>query len=194
VERIHAEEDGCVETASAAAVDPAREVERAIALAYRSLSRRDRTEAELRTALERRGLGADAIDVAVAEVAAAGYLDDAGYARRFAEDRRSLDGWGPERIARDLERRGVAGELIEAAIGDGGAGAEELDRALGVLAERLPAPPQTDRERQRAWSMLVRRGYPAELAYEAVREHARATSHVAASPTGEEVARSRPQD
>ena len=34
-------------------------------------------------------------------------------------------------------------------------------------------PPCDDRERDRAWRMLVRKGYEPELAYEAVRQHAR---------------------
>ena len=34
------------------------------------------------------------------------YLDDAAFARRFAEDRRNLDGWGSERIERRLAELG----------------------------------------------------------------------------------------
>ena len=33
------------------------------------------------------------------------------------------------------------------------------------------APPRDDRERERAWQLLVRRGYETEIAYEAVRRH-----------------------
>ena len=39
-----------------------------------------------------------------------------------------------------------------------------------LLEQRLP-PPRDDRERDRAWRLLVRRGYESELAYEAVRRH-----------------------
>lgn len=99
-------------------------------------------------------------------------LDDARYARRFAEDKRELERWGPERIARDLERRGVAAELIEAALGNRSRDSE-LSAAVGLLEDRMP-PPHDDRQRDRAWRLLVRRGYPAELAYEAVRTCERA--------------------
>ena len=111
---------------------------------------------------------AQAIDDAVAELTAAGFLDDARYARRFAEDKRQLEQWGSDRIARDLRRRGIAPDLIEAALCDRSREAE-LDTALLVLERRFPAAPGDDRERDRAWRLLVRRGYDAELAYEAVR-------------------------
>ena len=41
----------------------------------------------------------------VAELRHLGYLDDARYAQRFAEDRRTLDAWGAERIERRLLAR-----------------------------------------------------------------------------------------
>ena len=148
-----------------------REHERAIELAYRAVGYRERTVAELRAFLERKRVGPCAIDEAVAELSESGFLDDARYAHRFTEDKRELERWGSERIARDLQRRGVASELIEAAIGSRSR-ESELASALLVLEGRL-APPGDDRERDRAWRLLVRRGYEAEIAYEAVRRHER---------------------
>ncbi len=144
------------------------EDERAIQLAYQALGRRERTVAELRTLLERKRVEPAAIDTAVTELRRAGWLDDARYAKRFAEDKRTLDHWGSERIARDLRRRGVAPEHVEAAVASRGR-TDELATALLVLQQRLSVPPDDDRERNRAWRLLIRRGYEAELAYEAVR-------------------------
>ena len=148
------------------------ESERAIDLAWRAVGIRERTEAELRAYLERKRADPAAIEVAAQELRRVGYLDDASYARRFAQDKRQLERWGNERIARDLRRRGVAPEHVEAALEGQGFQAQLLS-ALELLAERLPAAPADERERGRAWSLLVRRGYAAELAYEAVREHSR---------------------
>src|SRR4051794_38435275 len=133
-------------------VQPERE--RAIDLAYRAVGARDRTVAELRTCLERKRVEPEAIDEAVAELVEAGFLDDARYARRFAEDKRALDRWGSERIARDLRRRGVGPDLVEAAVASQDRGAE-LETALLLLDARFPEPPANDRERDRAWSLLV---------------------------------------
>ena len=148
--------------------DPAAQ-RRAVEAAYRAVSRRELTQSELRAALERRRHGEQAIEAAVAELREAGYLDDAGYARRFADDRRRLDRWGAERIAEDLARRGVARAHVEAALAEAPEDAE-LEAACGLLAERC-APPRDDRERARALALLLRRGYPSDLAYEAVRRH-----------------------
>jgi regulatory protein len=149
--------------------DRIRERERAIQLGYRAVGYRDRTVAELRTFLERKRVEPEAITAAVEELSSAGCLDDARFARRFAEDKRELERWGSERIARDLHRRGIAPDLIERVVTDQSREAE-LATALLLLEQRMPAP-RDDRERDRAWRLLIRRGYDVELAYEAVRRH-----------------------
>ncbi|MDQ4026068.1 MAG: RecX family transcriptional regulator [Actinomycetota bacterium] len=150
----------------------ASEEQRALALAQTALSARDRTESELRSILERKRVEPEAIDYAVDELKAAGLLDDARFAQCFAEDKRVLERWGPERIERELRRRGVPAELVEGAMRERERG-QELSAALELLAERMPQPAASDRERDRAWRLLVRKGYDTELAYEAVRAHGR---------------------
>lgn len=159
---------------------PERETERAIQLAYRAVGYRERTVAELRTFLERKRVEPAAIDDAVVELSRAGFIDDARYAQRFAEDKRELSGWGSERIARDLHRRGVAPDLVDAVVA-GRSLDSELASALLVLEQRMAAPGD-DRERDRAWRLLIRRGYQSEIAYEAVRRYEQAAGderHVA---------------
>jgi regulatory protein len=148
------------------------ERERALDLAYNALSARDRTVTELRAHLERKRVEPAAIDAAVAELTNAGYLDDARYARRFAEDKRALARWGSERIARDLHRRGVSDEVVAATLADQRP-RDELEAALDLLTDRVPTPLPDNRARDRAWRLLVRKGYAPELAYEAVRAYSR---------------------
>jgi regulatory protein len=147
--------------------------ERAIDLAYKAVARRDLTVAELRTRLERKHVPPEAIDEAVAELQETGFLDDARYARQFTEDKRELDQWGSERIARDLHRRGIAPHLIEEVVATRSRDSE-LRTAILLLEQRHPDAPQDDRERDRAWQMLVRRGYTPEIAYDAIRAYQRA--------------------
>ncbi len=149
------------------------ESERAIDLAYKAVARRDLTVAELRIRLERKHVAPEAIDEAVAELQDTGFLDDARYARQFAEDKRELDQWGTERIAMDLRRRGVAPQLIDAAVSNHSRDSE-IRTALLLLGQRYPHAPEDDRERDRAWQMLVRRGYSPEIAYDAIRAWERA--------------------
>lgn len=150
--------------------------ERALELAFRHLGRRDRTEAELRRHLAAKDAGEAETDAAIAEVARMGYLDDARYARTFAEDRRKLDGWGTERIERRLLELGVDGEHVAAALGDRD-GAGELEAALELLRRRFRDDVLGgQRERERALGMLVRKGYELELAYDAVRAFERSAA------------------
>ena len=150
--------------------------ERALELAFRHLGRRDRTEAELRGHLAAKDIGEAEADAAIAEVVRMGYVDDARYARTFAEDRRNLDGWGTERIERRLLALGVDREHVAAAVGARD-GADELAAALELLRRRFRGePPAGERERERALGMLVRKGYELDLAYDAVRAFERAAA------------------
>jgi regulatory protein len=122
----------------------------------------------------------DLIDEVVVELQRTQVLDDARYAERFTEDHRSLMGWGPERIEQDLARHGIPEELIAPALAQRSR-EDELTAACGLLADRFAALPD-DRERNRAWQLLVRRGYDAELAYDAVRAHAAWVESLARPP------------
>jgi regulatory protein len=153
------------------ALDPEARLQHARDLAWRALNRRDRTVAELARTLAAKRVEPAAIEVVISELCEQGYLDDARFARRFAEERRRLDGWGAERIERRLRALGVDEELIAAAVGERTLD-EELDAALAILRRRFPDPPATPRERDRALGTLLRKGYELELAYDAVRRHA----------------------
>ncbi|MEJ7824754.1 MAG: RecX family transcriptional regulator [Solirubrobacteraceae bacterium] len=151
-----------------------RRRQRALDLGYRYLGKRDRTEAEVRRHLEAKDVDETSIEHAVQVLMRQGYLDDARYARTFAEDRRRLDEWGPERIERKLLGLGVDSELVSAAVAARDA-AGELDAAVALLRRRLgDALPATERERERALGILARKGYDLELAYDAVRAVSRA--------------------
>ena len=144
-------------------------LETALQRAYRYLGHRDRTVAELRRYLLGKDVSEDLAEAAIEGLVAQGYVDDARFARQFAEDRRRLDSWGGERIERRLRELGVGRADIAAALAVADAGTGEVDAAVAFLRRRFPAPPETDRDRDRALGMLVRRGYDLELAYDAIR-------------------------
>jgi regulatory protein len=149
-------------------VDPAARLQHALDLAYRYLGHRDRTVTEIRRHLEAKRVEPATIDEAVDTLVEQGYLDDARFAQRYAEDRRNLDAWGSERIERRLRDAGVPAEHIEAALGTQSTD-EARVAAIDLLRRRFPAPPSDDRARERALGLLVRRGYDLDLAYDAVR-------------------------
>ncbi len=145
--------------------------ERALALAYAYLNRRERTEAELRRHLEARGVKEASVDAALATLGDQGYLDDARFARLFAQDRRHLDQWGSDRIRRALLERGLDRDLVEDTLSQAPP-EDELERARAVLRRRFPSLPLDLRDRERALGVLLRKGFDSELAYEAVAGHA----------------------
>lgn len=106
---------------------------------------------------------------ALARLSEAGALDDERFARRYAEDKRELRGWGPERIAEALRARGISAERIEAAVAAEDV-ESQIERATAVLAER-GASCESEPDRGRALALLVRRGFPAEVGYSAIRRH-----------------------
>lgn len=136
------------------------------ALSY--LSKRDRTESQVRHKLARAGIPGPTVEDVLRRLRELEYVDDERFARTYAEDRRSLDGWGGERIARGLREAGIPEELVASTL-DARERDDELSGAIEVLDRKLGAPPADDRDREKALGLLVRRGYELDLAYDAIR-------------------------
>ena len=172
--------------------DPLPAVERALSLAYAHLNRRDRTVAEMRAHLHRRGIDDGVARAAVDELGAQGYLDDGRFAHLFVQDKRHLEQWGNDRIRRALLGRGIPEDVADAALSEdqpaagagtggalGGAQPGESERALAVLERRFPGGLSGRRESDRALAVLLRKGYEYELAVDALGEHRRRLGEVA---------------
>ena len=138
--------------------------EAAFERALEALSRKELTSGELVAWLGGRGFAAGEIEDAVERLIAAGMLDD----ERFAADKRELAGWGPERIRLALGERGLDRSQIEAVLATDGR-STQLERAIELL-DRRGERPVDEPSRGRALAYLARRGYDAELAYDAVRD------------------------
>jgi regulatory protein len=136
-----------------------------------TLGQRERTTAELESWLAERGYAPAEVEAAIERLTAIGELDDERFARRYAEDKRELRGWGADRIREALVAKGLDRATIDAAVG-GAAADEELARAIALL-ERRGRPAVDEASRTRALGFLARRGYESELAYEAVRVYER---------------------
>ncbi len=186
--------------AEAADADPAaREQARqkALDLSYAFINRRERTVAEVRSQLERKGVSEANADAAVETLIEQHLVDDERFAQLFVSDKRELERWGVERIRRGLSARGIDRALAERALAAADAvdldppcaercdanldppraehcagRSGELSRALELLRRRFPDPPRERRDRDRALGMLLRKGYEHELALDALTAHA----------------------
>lgn len=154
------------------AIDPALRLQHALDLAFRFLGQRDRTVLEMRRFLERKRVEPCAIDEALTRLEQENYLNDARFAQQFADDKRLLEDWGADRIERRLLALGVPLKLVRDAV-EARDRSGELDAACTLLRRRFPALRDDPGERRRAYGVLVRKGYDEELAWDAIRAHAR---------------------
>jgi regulatory protein len=152
--------------------DPSVRLQHAYEIAFRFLGHRDRTVAEVAAFLEKKGVRPAVTEEVLADLQRQGYLDDAGYAARLAEDKRELEGWGAERIERRLLAAGVDRDLVRETLGERTRD-DELEAALGLLRRRFPGSLEDPREAQRAFGVLARKGFEPELAGDAIRAHRR---------------------
>jgi regulatory protein len=132
------------------------------------LARRDHTVAELRRALLERGHEPAEVDEAIERLRRERYLDDQGYAERFARSRLAHHGLGRTRIRQALRQRGVARGESEAGLQTA---LHELDESTVVdqLARRYwkqHAHVEPERRLPRLWAFLLRRGFAAGLVKE----------------------------
>jgi regulatory protein len=142
-------------------------LDESLSLALKALSRKERTVAEMGSWLQARGVDSDEVEAVVSYLAEDGTLDDRRFAVRYAEDKRELSGWGEDRIRLALAKRGVPEDHIAEALEAGDD--DEVARAIAVLRGRGGSLCDA-LERNKAFGFLVRRGYNAEVAYEAVRK------------------------
>lgn len=156
-------------------LDPELRLQHALDLAFRYLGPRERTELEMRRYLEGKRVEPAEIEQALDSLREQGYLDDARFARQFAEDKQLLEEWGADRIERRLATLGVAPEIVREVVGARGREGE-VEAAIALLRRRFPALDDDPREQRRAVGVLVRKGYDGELAWDVVRSHARGGS------------------
>lgn len=157
---------------AAHALDALRVYDRRTALldrALRLLAVRGRTTSELSRKLNRstdRPLPDD-VRWVIQVLAERGYLDDARFANQFVRDQAAARGWGKERLRKELRRRGVAGAQIESALADAKDDAALDDtRAARAVAEkwrRTHAARDPQRDRQRLYGFLARRGFSPDV-------------------------------
>jgi regulatory protein len=115
-----------------AALTQAADTEAAHNVALRTLAVRGRSTYELKRRLREKGHSSRSIDVVVTRLESSGLLDDREYSVHFAEVR-SGRGFGPARLSADLQRRGVARPVAEAAV------QEALDRTAFDVMETARA-------------------------------------------------------
>jgi len=142
---------------SAPATPPPTAYQRAL----RRLARRDHSVAELRRALLERDHPPVEVEAAIERLRRERYLDDTGFAERFARSRMARQGLGRLRVRQGLRQRGVERAATDTGIA---LALREVDEreVLDGLARRYwrqHARVEPARRLPRLWAFLLRRGF-----------------------------------
>ncbi|HEY6278123.1 MAG TPA: regulatory protein RecX [Streptosporangiaceae bacterium] len=148
--------------------DPA---EAARQICLRLLTAAPRTRAQLATALRKRQIPDEVADDVLGRFADVGLIDDAAFAQAWVDTRHHGRGLARRALSAELRQRGVADDEVRTAVGSLGP-QDEAAMARQLIARRVAATrgrPLPARVRHLI-GVLARKGYPAGLAYQVVRE------------------------
>jgi regulatory protein len=135
---------------------------KALASAFRTLTYRDHSEAELRRKLQDKGFSGGEVEAVIEKLRRLGYLDDKRFAEQWAESAiRNGRGYGP-RLRIELLRRGVPDSLITDVLAKLEDDYGEKETLAALAARKFsgfdPASAD-DREKRRVINYLRRRGF-----------------------------------
>ena len=130
---------------------------RATLRAMHILERTDKTEAQLRRKLEESEYPKEAVESAIAYVTSYGYLDDRRYAEHYIEWKKQ--GKGKARLKMELVQKGISREIIEEVLEWTDFGeTREMIRQI-ILKKRKTDIPMNEKEKQRIYGFLMRKGF-----------------------------------
>ncbi|EOS61551.1 hypothetical protein C814_01473 [Anaerotruncus sp. G3(2012)] len=147
-----------VDTESLETLSAEAELKKAKEKALNLLSYKEYTTKQLTDRLKRH-TDEESAEQAVARMEELGLLDDDDYAERFARDLSERKKFGILRIRQEMRQRGLTNEQIEYATSLLRSDPEEKMRE--IIARKYPLAYEDEKVRRRAFSALMRMGYPA---------------------------------
>ncbi|MGE5750889.1 MAG: regulatory protein RecX [Nitrospirota bacterium] len=141
--------------------DNDKEYTRAKNIAYRYLSYRPRSCAEVEKKLRDQGFGDVIVHAVLSNLIRLGYIDDEKFADQWAQSRVRLRGLGRRRIEQELRAKGVDRETAHRALADVLTADLEIQTARKVAERKLTTMRTLDREtrRRRLAGFLERKGF-----------------------------------
>ena len=141
---------------------------RATLRAMHILERTDKTEAQLRKKLEESEYPKEAVESAIAYVTSYGYLDDRRYAEHYIEWKKQ--GKGKARLKMELVQKGISREIIEEVLESTDFGETREMIRLIILKKRKTNIPMNEKEKQKLYGFLMRKGFPSSDILAVMRE------------------------
>ena len=136
--------------------------------ALRFLEARQRSAAEVRRRLLVHGYRAEMVEGAIERLVELGMLDDAAFARAWVESRDRARPRGERALRQELRTKGIDRVVIDETIDERDVERPDADEEAGRrLLERhasaLARVPDARARRQRAYALLARNGFDADL-------------------------------
>jgi len=148
--------------------------------ALEALARGAKSTRDLGRWLAQRDHAPEDVSAVLARLTERGLLNDADYAVLFTRSRATTRGMSCRRIAAELAKRGVARELVDAAITEVMADESIDERAIVEAAAakkfRALAKLEPDVQRRRLYGFLARKGFAPDLVRETVAKFTRPSS------------------
>lgn len=152
-------------------VPPADPVNVGRNILIKQLTAGPRTRLQLETAMRKRLVPQDVIDSLLDRFEELGLVNDAAFADAWVRSRHESRGLAPRALARELQVKGVAPELIAEAVETLDADQQEA-RARELVEKKLASVAGLRRDQQvrRLTGMLARRGYSPSLCMKVVKD------------------------
>lgn len=132
------------------------------------LSYRQRSVDEIKKYLDKRGYSEHKNSV-VSRLAGVGLLDDRSFAESWVRERSAGRGYGSRRLRMELARLGIERELVEGALEREYPPESESECAARIAINKAgKLPGENNDKRQKIYGFLIRRGFPGNIAKEAV--------------------------
>ena len=147
------------------AIQLAGEKQTALDKALTHISASMKTERDIRDFLRRKGYLQDVSDYVVEKMKGYGFLDDAAYAKAYAESAGKRKGGRLIRL--ELKWKGVSDEAIDGAL----EGAEESGAAEAALARYMRGKPSDQKTMQKAYMHLLSKGFDYDTAKDALKAY-----------------------
>jgi regulatory protein len=144
-------------------------VEKEYNQALNYLSYRPRSQAEVSTYLQKRGVPEIQIDIILDRLENVGLVDDAAFARYWVDNRERFRPRGLRGLRYELQTKGIDNEVIDEALASVDPSASAY-RAAGKKAQQLRNLEESVFER-RLVEYLARRGFAYDIAQEVARRH-----------------------
>ncbi len=142
-----------------------KDLRRAKNIAYRSLSLRPRSRAEVVRKLKEKGFSELLVDAVLQDLDRFGYVNDREFALQWTRSRIRLRGFGRRRIEQELREKGISREYIAEALSASFEDSSEFDLAVREAEKKLKTLARfgPDVRRRRLAGLLERKGFPSSV-------------------------------